>query len=44
MPATMGQGRLKRAASTNDSSWVLSPISATATMAVEVSKASIMLP
>ena len=30
----------KRAASTNDNSWVLSPISAMATMPSEVSKAS----
>ncbi|KAI1693650.1 hypothetical protein Ddc_22629 [Ditylenchus destructor] len=42
MPATMGQGLRKRAASTSDSSWVLSPISASATTEVEIRKASMV--
>jgi len=41
MPATMGSGRRKRAASRKASNWVLSPISARATMPVETRKASI---
>jgi hypothetical protein len=41
MPNTMGQGLRKRAANTSDKSWVLSPISAKATMPVETKKASI---
>ena len=40
MPQMMGQGLRNRAASTSDSSWVLSPISARATMPVERRKAS----
>ena len=40
MPATMGQGLRKRAARTSESSWVLSPISARATIPVETRKAS----
>jgi len=42
MPRTIGQGLRKRAANTNASSWVLSPISAKATMAVETKKASMV--
>lgn len=42
MPAMMGVGRLKRAASKRASSWVLSPISARATKPVENRKASMM--
>ena len=42
MPAMIGQcWRTKREASTSDSNWVLSPISATATEKVEVRNASI---
>src|SRR5690606_10855698 len=41
MPATIGQGRLKRVARTSASNWVLSPTSANATTAVEVMNASI---
>ena len=37
MPATIGQGLRKRAASSRASSWVLSPISASATVPVETS-------
>jgi hypothetical protein len=40
MPAMMGNGFLNRAASKKASNWVLSPISARATMPVEISKAS----
>ena len=40
MPAMIGSGRWKRAASTSASSWVLSPISPRATTAVETRKAS----
>ena len=40
MPNTMGQGLRKRAASTSDKSWVLSPISAKATIPVETKNAS----
>src|SRR4051812_24919364 len=40
MPATMGSGFLKRAASRKASSCVLSPISASATTPVEMRKAS----
>jgi len=41
MPRMIGSGFLKRAASTSDSSCVLSPISASATIPVEIRKASI---
>src|SRR5690606_26071524 len=41
MPATMGQGLRKRAASSSASNWVLSPISARATVRVETSSGSI---
>jgi hypothetical protein len=41
MPNTIGSGRRKRAASRKASNWVLSPISARATMPVETRKASI---
>src|SRR5690606_30749432 len=41
MPATMGHGLRKRAASSRASSWVLSPISARATVTVETSNGSI---
>jgi hypothetical protein len=37
----MGQGLRNRAAKTKDSNWVLSPISASATMPVETRSASI---
>ena len=40
MPAMMGSGFLNRAASKKASNWVLSPISAKATMPVEINKAS----
>ena len=40
MPATIGTGFLKRAARMNASNWVLSPISASATTAVETSSES----
>src|SRR5262245_6333807 len=40
MPRMIGHGRRKRAASTKDSSCVLSPISASATKAVDTRKAS----
>ena len=40
IPAMIGTGRRKRAARTSASSWVLSPISPSATTAVETSKAS----
>ncbi|EWS59935.1 hypothetical protein Y695_04600 [Hydrogenophaga sp. T4] len=40
MPQMMGQGLRNRAASTSESNWVLSPISARATMPVERRKAS----
>src|SRR5690606_8945315 len=43
MPATMGHGLRKRAASSRASSWVLSPISARATVRVETSSGSIRL-
>ena len=43
MPRTMGQGLRKRAAKTSDRSWVLSPISAKATMPVETRNASISI-
>ena len=42
MPATIGQGRRKRAASSRASNWVLSPISATATVPAETSRGSNM--
>src|SRR5450759_5386897 len=41
MPAMIGKGFLKRAASMKARSWVLSPISARATTPVEISSASI---
>ena len=40
MPNTMGHGFLKRAASNSANNWVLSPISAKATMPVETRNAS----
>ena len=40
MPAMMGRGFLKRAARIKASNWVLSPISASATTPVEISKDS----
>jgi hypothetical protein len=40
MPAMMGSGFLKRAARIKASNWVLSPISASATTPVEISKDS----
>ena len=40
MPATIGHGLRKRAASSKASSWVLSPISASATVPVEISAVS----
>ncbi|MNQ60121.1 hypothetical protein D3C85_743900 [compost metagenome] len=43
MPAMMGQGLRKRQMSSNARSWVLSPISAMATLRVEVNKASIKM-
>src|SRR5690606_25519222 len=43
MPAMIGQGLRKRAASSNASNWVLSPISASATVTVETSSGSIHL-
>jgi len=39
MPSTIGHGRLKRAASTMASSWVLSPISLMAIAAADIRKA-----
>jgi hypothetical protein len=39
MPATIGHGRRKRAARTRERSWVLSPISASATRPVETRNA-----
>jgi hypothetical protein len=41
IPAMMGQGLRKRSANTKANSWVLSPISAKATMPVEIQKACI---
>src|SRR6185369_6315842 len=40
IPATIGHGRLKRVARTSERSWVLSPISAIATIPAEISSAS----
>jgi len=44
MPRIIGTGFLKRAANINASNWVLSPISAMATMPADNKKASICCP
>src|SRR5690554_1953436 len=44
MPQMIGQGRRKRAASNSARSWVLSPISASATTPVDTKKASTEFP